>query len=773
MIHACTIVARDRLARARVLVDSFRRHHDDGSFVVLLVDEPGAERPTVAGAEVLLLDEIGVPAPELERLRIGYDVAELVAAVRPWLLRAVLDRGHPHVAYVDADVSIERRITELPGLVRDHSVVLTPRLTEPPPPGEPTALPAGTFDPGFVAVGDTVDGRRLLDWWAAHLMAQPRVVAGGPPTDQRLLDLVPGLFQHVVVTDPSWNVASWNLPTRSLDRGDDGVVRVDGRPLTFVQLTGYAPDEPHLLSRDQGPDPRVLLSEDPVLRELCDDYGRRLRGASASGDERPPIIQAYDGVPLTPLVRDVVRAEPARPAGQPLVEWLASEGPGDLGRLGRLLTAVYVARPDLQQAFPLVARGDVRELLDWAEHFGRREHDIPDVLLERVRDRLAGSPRPAGLLSRPADRARTTRPVHGVELAGYLTANLGVGEAARQFARSLEGAGVALSTTTYAATGSVRGTPWRDRLPEEGTRHDTLLMCVNADEITAFQHEAGPRYLRARHRIGLWFWELDVLPDEMVPALDLVDEVWTCSEFYAEAIRSRTAKPVVVLPLPVRAPVRQELSIRELPDDGTFTFLFVFDHFSRFQRKNPLGAVAAFRKAFPRPGEARLVIKSINGAALPLDRERLRYAVADRPDVVLIERDVDRAELDALMWACDGYVSLHRSEGFGQTVGEMMAIGKPVVATAYSGSMELTRPDTSFLVDVDLAAVPPGCEPYPAGATWAEPRTDHAAALMRQVFDDPDEARARGKRAADDIAHRFSQESLGAAARTRLEAIWR
>lgn len=772
MIHACTVVTRDRLARARVLSDSFLRHHDDGSFVVLLVEETDGRRPEVAGAEVLLLDEIGLPAGELERLTIGYDPADLVAVVRPRLLSALLDRGCDHVAYLDADISVERRIDELPRLARDHSVLLVPRLTDAGPPDAMPDLPSGTFDPGFLAVGDTVDGRRLLDWWGAHLSTPGRLDVVS--AEQRLVDLVPGLFRHLVVTDPSWNVAHWNLATRRLERGDDGRIRVAGRPLTFVQLAGYSPDEPHLLSRHQGPTPRVLLSEEPVLRELCDDYGRRVREAGGDGAGSEPPDRTHGGVALTPLVRGLVRAEREWQPDRPLVEWLAAEGPGDVGRLGRLLTAVHDARPDLQQAFPGVPRGDVREFLDWARRFGRAELQLPDPLLDRVRERVRASTSPTGLLARPADRARTTRAVHGVELAGYLTANLGVGEAARQFATSLERAGVSLSTTTYAATGSVRGTPWRDRLPVDGTRHDTLLMCVNADQTAGFQHDAGPRYLRGRYRIGLWFWELDVLPDEMVPALDLVDEVWTCSEFYAAAIRSRTAKPVVVLPLPVRAPARQEeRSIPELPDDGTFTFLFVFDHFSRFERKNPLGAVAAFRKAFPRPGEARLVLKSVNGAGLPLDREQLRYAVADRPDIVLIERDVDRAELDALMWACDGYVSLHRSEGFGQTVGEMMAIGKPVVATAYSGSMELTRPDTSFLVDVDLAQVPPGCEPYPAGATWAEPRTDHAAALMRQVFDDPDEARARGKRAADDIAHRFSQESLGAAARTRLETIWR
>ena len=55
---------------------------------------------------------------------------------------------------------------------------------------------------------------------------------------------------------------------------------------------------------------------------------------------------------------------------------------------------------------------------------------------------------------------------------------------------------------------------------------------------------------------------------------------------------------------------------------------------------------------------------------------------------MLVERYLDREELDGLMWRADSYVSLHRSEGFGQTLAETMAIGKPVIATGYSGNIE-------------------------------------------------------------------------------------
>ena len=88
---------------------------------------------------------------------------------------------------------------------------------------------------------------------------------------------------------------------------------------------------------------------------------------------------------------------------------------------------------------------------------------------------------------------------------------------------------------------------------------------------------------------------------------------------------------------------------------------------------------------------------------------------------------------------CDCYVSLHRSEGLGLTMAEAMALGKPVIATGYSGNLHFMTPDNSYLVDYSRVAVPSGCDPYPAGAKWAEPDAEQAAELMRLVYRGPRE----------------------------------
>jgi len=790
-MHACTIVARNYLAQAQVLVDSFRVHHPDGEFVVLLLDDPGTGRPDVAGAEVMLIDEIGIPAETRVQMTLTYSVIELATAVKPWLLRTLLDRFGDHATYFDPDILIERAIHELPQLAREHSIVLTPHVLEPMPrdgrkPTEQGILIAGVYNLGFVSVGDTEEARRMLDWWSERLETECIVdPEHGFFVDQRWMDFVPSLFDYHLVRDPSWNVAYWNLPSRELTRDAEGGVLVNGHPLTFIHFSGYSPRKPHLLSKHQADDPRVRLSERPILRELCDEYGRRLLAAGFDGANRTfkAPFSAWDGIDLDDRIRRLLRESrdaeepqpsPDRPGA--FIDWLVepSATQSSTTRLGRYLLDIYLTRPDLQRAYPQVATGDVRGFLDWAAAFGVHECGIPTVVIERTRASAA-----------PALFTRHTAAVPvsdvlkpGVEVAGYLSADLGIGEAARGIVAGLDQAGIPVSTRSYDRTMSRLDQQYQDRVAAAGSRHDVLITCVNADMLPAFLEDVGPGYAKGRYHIGCWYWELDDVPEQMIRAAELLDEVWVTTDFVADALRRRLDVPVTLVPLPVAAPPTfTDAEMLELVEplglaDDVFTVLFVFDYLSVFERKNPLGLVEAFTRAFGDSGsKARLVIKTINGSRRAADDERLRYAINGRKDVMLIDRYLERDELAALMQRADVYASLHRSEGFGLTLAESMAQGVPVIATRYSGNLTFMNDANSWLVDSALVKVPAGCEPYPTSAEWAEPDLDQAAAILRRMASGDADVKERAERARADVAKRLSTEAFAEVATRRLDEI--
>jgi hypothetical protein len=197
----------------------------------------------------------------------------------------------------------------------------------------------------------------------------------------------------------------------------------------------------------------------------------------------------------------------------------------------------------------------------------------------------------------------------------------------------------------------------------------------------------------------------------------------------------------------------------------------MFDFHSVIERKNPMAAIEAFRHAFEPGSGASLVIKSINRTSKLDDYDRLRFAARGHPDIHLIDRYVSPSEKDAMLAAADCYVSLHRSEGFGLTPAEAMYLGKPVIATGYSGNLDYMTPDNSYLVDYTLCPIGPGNFPYPADGEWAEPDLDHAARLMREVAGDPAAAEPRGRQAALDIRRAYSPEAAGETMEHRLAQV--
>ncbi|MDQ3723354.1 MAG: glycosyltransferase [Actinomycetota bacterium] len=367
----------------------------------------------------------------------------------------------------------------------------------------------------------------------------------------------------------------------------------------------------------------------------------------------------------------------------------------------------------------------------------------------------------------------------GVNAVGYLRGGLGLGQAARLYVQALHAAGVPVRTTTVDVNlpdvvgpdgrrAQVKTLDFADLYVECELPFN--LVCVNAPELPALHASLGTEFFKDRYTIGVWAWEVDVVPSSWDRAFGLVDEIWVYSRYVQEIISNVSPVPVVRIPLPIVAPPPVGgVEALHLPDG--FAFLFLFDFYSTLARKNPLGLVEAFTRAFE-PGEGpQLVLKSHNGDYKPERLARLRDAAGDRPDIHIVDRFLSGPGMAGLMRRADCYVSLHRAEGFGLTLGETMALGKPVIATGFSANLDFMTAENSYLVRHRETPVGPEGENYPAHGTWAEPDLDHAAQLMREVWENPAQARARGERAQREIAEHFSLEAVGEVARERLKRL--
>jgi glycosyltransferase involved in cell wall biosynthesis len=358
-------------------------------------------------------------------------------------------------------------------------------------------------------------------------------------------------------------------------------------------------------------------------------------------------------------------------------------------------------------------------------------------------------------------------PKPGVNLVGFLEAESGLGEFARRLAGALDAGDIPFAAIPYRRTLGRQDFPLEIPLAEEAP-FDVNLISLSADHLTRFAAEVDSAFFSRRYSIGVWFWETNVFSSGNRVAARFLDELWVGSEYVRDAVAPDVDIPVHVVPVPVERPRGPLLSRTELGVPDVFTFLFVFDFWSG-PRKNPTAVVDAFTRAF-RPGEGpMLILKSVHGRDWkPRQLEQLLTTAAGRMDVVVRDGYLSAGERDSLLASCDCYISLHRSEGLGLTMAEAMALGKPVIATGYSGNLDFMNEQNSYLVPFELIDVPSDWWAFTPGAVWAEPDVDAAARLMRKVWELPDEAQAVGLRGREQLLRRFAPERTAAFVERRL-----
>jgi glycosyltransferase involved in cell wall biosynthesis len=245
------------------------------------------------------------------------------------------------------------------------------------------------------------------------------------------------------------------------------------------------------------------------------------------------------------------------------------------------------------------------------------------------------------------------------------------------------------------------------------------------------------------------------------------------SHFIFDMLSPISSKPVIYVPVAVSANIEKHYGrgYFGLPEKKIL-FLCYYDFHSFMHRKNPEGAIKAFLEAFPdKENAVELIIKTINGAKHPQQYiELLEMAQTDRR-IHVINKTMLRNEMLNLINNCDSLVSLHRAEGFGLGLAEAMLLGKPVIATGYSGNMDFMNSENSCVVDYNLIPVEEDYYPFWPGQHWAEPDCQQAAMYMKKLYEDVEYRQNIAEKGQAWIREKHSPTKVGEIMRDRLNEI--
>ena len=804
-----TIVSNNYLHFARSLMQSVAKHHPHAERYCVIVDtdlsyasELKEEFTTLAMSQLNL--------PFGDEFAFQYTILELNTAVKPWALEHLLDAGYEEVLYIDLDIYLYSPLAEISDLLSSGtSIILTPHLLAPMTDDKnPTELQirnAGTYNLGFCAISNQAITRHFLHWWQGKLERDCVVdFSRGIFVDQSWMDLVPTLFEQVnILRHHGYNVAYWNLAQRDVTKNTDGTLSVNGERLVFFHFSGLNPSNPQAFSKHQN---RYTLDNmNPLVTRLAMEYSETVRNNGIEKYRNLPYGFGFfqDGRPIPEKTRTYFRENEAfrnalkqSPFAQ-TIDTTVADNPETNARIEKIYDYFLWRKPEadaLKRYRQIVGttRGYYRLLLGVALSPESRKQPrwIRRVLfwpLWRLLQNILGrtdslaiakkSPATASSNLHTATKQVTEikrKPITtcGINLIGYIAAELGVGEAARSLARACSAVNVPYSVVDvgFQSSNLQRDTQALKNASKEHFEID--LLYVNADQTeNTFKHLQSLDH-KSSYKIGFWHWEQPQIPAAHIAAFAGLNEVWVPSQFVRDAVAEVSPVPVMVFPHALQFEPSPDVrrSSFGLPENKVLA-LVMYDFHSYQHRKNPKAAIAAFRLATQGRDDAVLVVKTINRDKHPEASQELSDYLSDLPNTVMIDDFLTRQQTWDLQSCCDILISLHRAEGFGLAPAEMMYLGKAVVATGWSANMDFMTEKNSMPVKFQLKPLEKTIGAYPAGPLWAEADIEHAASCIQRLLDTPELREQLGQQAMLDIRNSLHPDTVGRAIANRLHSI--
>lgn len=345
-----------------------------------------------------------------------------------------------------------------------------------------------------------------------------------------------------------------------------------------------------------------------------------------------------------------------------------------------------------------------------------------------------------------------------INFFGYVSLDTGLGEAARNNILALKQIGYVIDTYDVANS---------NETAIQVSKKGINIIQINPDNLYDFFLKFDVQLLKESYNVAFWAWESEDFPQEYAKFFSYFDEVWTPSAYCQKVIAKKSHIPVLCMPHAVVLE-KSSANFSEVRKtilgnrEHTFMFSFFFDYKSQIVRKNILGLIRSFRLAFGDMNEhVTLLLKTFPSKHHLDDRASILAEIGEDKSIILFEEHLERNVLHHLLQATDCYISLHHAEGFGLTMAEAMALGKPVIATAYSGNMEYMNANNALLVDFNMISLDKSVGPFLEGTRWAKPDEAHAAQCMVKVFSDSHFYETIAENAQRDITQSLNFRTVG------------
>jgi len=353
----------------------------------------------------------------------------------------------------------------------------------------------------------------------------------------------------------------------------------------------------------------------------------------------------------------------------------------------------------------------------------------------------------------------------GINIVGYTKGMFGLGEAVRLNIAAARKHEIPLNLINY------------EKVKNDINYHYSLqykvnLVQISLNDLESFFGVIDANFFKGRYTILFLVWESEYIAPELGENLNLFNEIWTTSKYCKNIFAKVFNNPIIIVPHPVEMSLEaiQNNNTVEFFDKKKFSFLFLFSYHSSIERKNPFFLIESFKTAFGDNDNVELVIKTVGGEQYKKEKKRLHEHISN--NIKIYDVELDKNNVNHLIDSCNSYVAMHHSEGFGLTLAEAMFLGKPVVATNYSGNTEFMNEENSFLVDYKLSRIQNSDDIFCSKTVWANPILSDAVDKLREVYHNPDLRRLKANNGSLSVKEKLSFTAIGSIIKERLDYVY-